>query len=238
MTRRSRTGRRARDYVTTGPCSHGCGGTSDPFKNMGEVASHELVETVTDPDGGSSWLDPSSQSCGEIGDICAGIAGTAAGYTVQKQWSNKQGACVDHDPSVVVNDFTLSLDASTAVAAGASGSAALSASPTTGSNAITISLSVSGLPSGATGTFSASSIMSNASAPLTLKVASSVAPGSYPYAVTASGSGVSHTANGTLKVTPPQNMPDMGAGGADAGSGLALLGGIPFVLLRRRRRRA
>jgi hypothetical protein len=67
------------------------------------VASHELVEAVTDPDVGLAkalaaplaWYDANN---GEIGDICAGHEGKlhagGAIWTVQKQWSNKAHACV------------------------------------------------------------------------------------------------------------------------------------------------
>jgi hypothetical protein len=83
-------------------CDTGCGG-STPFAAVTSVASHELVEAITDPDVGLArrlaaplgWYDASN---GEIGDICAGHEGTvhAGGsvWTVQKQWSNKAQACV------------------------------------------------------------------------------------------------------------------------------------------------
>jgi hypothetical protein len=83
-------------------CDIGCGGGA-PFAAVTSVASHELVEATTDPDVGLAkrlaaplaWYDRNN---GEIGDICAGHDGTlrAGGsvWTVQKQWSNKAGACV------------------------------------------------------------------------------------------------------------------------------------------------
>ena len=83
-------------------CDTGCGGGS-PFAAVTSVASHELVEAVTDPDVGLAhglaaplaWYDAAN---GEIGDICAGHDGklhaSGAVWTVQKQWSNKASACV------------------------------------------------------------------------------------------------------------------------------------------------
>ena len=83
-------------------CDTGCGGGS-PFAAVTSVASHELVEAVTDPDVGLArglaaplaWYDAAN---GEIGDICAGHEGKlragGAVWTVQKQWSNKASACV------------------------------------------------------------------------------------------------------------------------------------------------
>ena len=83
-------------------CDTGCGGGS-PFAAVTSVASHELVEAVTDPDVGLArglsaplaWYDAAH---GEIGDICAGHEGKlragGAVWTVQKQWSNRAAACV------------------------------------------------------------------------------------------------------------------------------------------------
>ena len=85
-------------------CDTGCG-TSTPFGNQTSVASHELIEAVTDPGYGLAtvfgpplaWYD---QFNGEIGDICTAIQGslsTSTGtYTVQKEWSNQKNACIVH----------------------------------------------------------------------------------------------------------------------------------------------
>jgi hypothetical protein len=82
-------------------CNGGCGG-STVTNNTDSVASHELVEATTDPAVGLAtvfgpplgWYDqPDNQ---EIGDLCNAQQGTTAGFTVQKEWSNRNGACVDH----------------------------------------------------------------------------------------------------------------------------------------------
>jgi hypothetical protein len=88
------------DIGQTG-CNGGCGG-STVTNNTDSVASHELVEATTDPAVGLAtvfgpplgWYDqPDNQ---EIGDLCNAQQGTSAGFTVQKEWSNRNGACVDH----------------------------------------------------------------------------------------------------------------------------------------------
>jgi hypothetical protein len=83
-------------------CDAGCG-SSTAFHNMSSVASHELIETVTDPDVGiattlSSPLAWYNNTYGEIGDICNGQQGAVVGtdgvtYTVQTEWSNSKSAC-------------------------------------------------------------------------------------------------------------------------------------------------
>jgi hypothetical protein len=83
-------------------CSNICG-TSTVFGNYTSVTSHELSETITDPDVGIAtsfaaplaWYDPNN---GEIGDICNQQQGsyTANGttYTIQLEFSNAANDCV------------------------------------------------------------------------------------------------------------------------------------------------
>ncbi|KAJ3333280.1 hypothetical protein HDU76_009767 [Blyttiomyces sp. JEL0837] len=88
-----------------GACYGGCGASSSVFSNLCSVASHELIEAVTDPAVGVAdsmasplgWYDPVEN--GEIGDICNAKQGKIVGgdgitYTVQKQWSNAKQACI------------------------------------------------------------------------------------------------------------------------------------------------
>jgi hypothetical protein len=79
-------------------CSGGCG-MGSAQDNTTSVASHELVEAVTDAAVGLAtefgpplaWYN---EQKGEIGDICNGRQGRVAGFTVQTQWSNAKQACI------------------------------------------------------------------------------------------------------------------------------------------------
>ena len=83
-------------------CDTGCG-TSTPFNNWTSVASHELIEAVTDAGVGlaSTYASPLAwynKTYGEIGDICNAQQGTFTGkdgvvYTIQKEWSNSTSTC-------------------------------------------------------------------------------------------------------------------------------------------------
>ncbi|HXU69936.1 MAG TPA: hypothetical protein VN947_11440 [Polyangia bacterium] len=183
------------------------------------VASHELVEAVTDPNG-AGWID-NNQQCGEIGDICVGQPGTAAGFTVQLEWSNKEGKCIDHDPNVVFNDFGLTLNPTmTTAPAGGSATASVQAMPTTGAQPQTVALTVDALPAGVTGTFASPSIQSNAATMLTLTVAPSMAPGSYTFNVTGkAGNGAHHVIGGMLTVTASSGGGEGGGAGNGTGGG-------------------
>jgi hypothetical protein len=93
------------DLVDT-DCAQGCGGDSAQ-ENTTAVASHEMVEAITDPaigiappDGPSAapmaWYNDTS---GEIGDICNAQHGHQGSFTVQLQWSNHQRKCVASGPA-------------------------------------------------------------------------------------------------------------------------------------------
>jgi hypothetical protein len=194
------------------------------FDRLTIVASHELVEAVTDPNG-MGWLD-NNQACGEIGDICVGQPGKAAGFTVQLEWSNKNAKCIDHDANVVFNDFALALvPAAATAAAGGSASVEVAAMPTTGSQPVALTLTAESLPVGVTGTFASPSVQSNASTMLTLAVAPTLAPGSYPYSVTGkAANGAHHTATGMLTVQPA--APDPGGGTGEGGGANGGVGGV------------
>jgi hypothetical protein len=86
------------------------------------VASHELIESITDPDVGLvtdwgpplSWYDPYvPQSGAEIADICQMFGdpgGSVSGYAVAAGWSNLQGQCATSGPvrSISVGNATMS----------------------------------------------------------------------------------------------------------------------------------
>ena len=88
-------------------CSTGCG-SGTTFDQATNVTSHELSESVTDPDVGPAttfarplaWID---QANGEIGDICvaveASVVANSTAYTVQQEFSNLQNNCVAAPPT-------------------------------------------------------------------------------------------------------------------------------------------
>jgi hypothetical protein len=114
-------------------------------------------------------------------------------------------------------DFTLSSSGPLNIQAGSSGTTTIFAAPSNGFNA-TLTLSASGLPSGATANFVGPTIQGGSgSSNLTVTVGANVPAGSDTAAVTATGGGVTHTLNVPLTVT---------TGGGGGGSELMVDGGF------------
>jgi hypothetical protein len=65
------------------------------------VVSHEISESVTDPDLATGWYD---QSGDEIGDICRFDYSTFDGYQIEEIFSQKACACVGAGPGTHVAD--------------------------------------------------------------------------------------------------------------------------------------
>jgi hypothetical protein len=69
------------------------------------VFSHELVESVTDPEGSAITGTGCNQGgwC-EIGDVCTGNTAVINGVTVQRYWSQVDGQCVVPTDAIVKQD--------------------------------------------------------------------------------------------------------------------------------------
>ncbi len=88
--------------VASGACSFGCGSDGNAFNNSTSIASHELLEAVTDgfPTPGDKPAFPQAWNTSdgmEIGDLCAQVNTTlttaSRTYVVQQQWDNATTAC-------------------------------------------------------------------------------------------------------------------------------------------------
>ncbi|HEY2749632.1 MAG TPA: hypothetical protein VGL86_33660 [Polyangia bacterium] len=215
--------------MDAGDCNQGCGPPG--FASFTDVSSHELIEAVTDPDG-SGWYDTgapdsSANNCGEIGDICAvggtEETGTVGGFIVQKEWSNKNNACITTDPNAVLNDFTVAASpAEVMVPVGGSATTTVTLTKKTGV-AEPVSLTATP-PTGLTASFSPASVTSDAgSSMLTLTASPMLTAGTMlTLTVKGTGSAVSEMATVNVTVVAPADMAmasSGGSGGSGGGSG-------------------
>ncbi len=189
-------------------CATGCGaGTA--FNNQTSVASHELIEAVTDAEVGIAtvvgpplaWYDSTN---GEIGDICNASQGSIVGtdgftYTVQQEFSNSSNACIT--TKTVAADFGVAVSPTSAtVAAGGTKTVTVSTSAIGGSTQ-SITLTATGLPAGVTALFSPASVTAGGSSTMTLTAAAGAAAATATVSVKGTSGTTSHTASLALTVT-------------------------------------
>jgi hypothetical protein len=196
------------DMAPGSGCNTGCGNNSNWFNNQTSVASHEMVEAITDAAVGLAttygpplaWYD---QTNGEIGDICNATQGSLPGtnYIVQKEWSNSHNACI---VSVAAsNDFSISLSPSSQTVNDGGTVTYTVATAINSGSAQTVNLSIAGLPAGVTASFSPASMPSGSSSTLTLTAAANAASASATFTVTAAGASSTHAATANLTVSAP-----------------------------------
>jgi len=216
--------------VTQAPCKGGCGSSTNQFNNLTSVSSHELIEAVTDPDGGTSWYDRNN-SCnptGEIGDICNAQQGTVGSYTVQKEWSNSQGACIATNPNVSVNDFTMAANPTmVSVPQGGMATVMVSLTKTAGMSETVMLTATAPAQSGLVASLSPTSAASdNGKSTLTITASPTAMLGSAgDVTIKGAGSIANPTATVAVTVTAPPDMamsPDLAmppSGGGSGGTG-------------------
>ncbi|WP_194894231.1 S53 family peptidase [Catenulispora pinisilvae] len=139
----------------------------------------------------------SNGSCGTV--ICN--AGTGwDGPTGVGTPNGVSGFASGTTPPPPSNDFSVSLSpASGSVNPGSSATATVGTKVTAGS-AVTVQLSASGLPSGASAGFSPTSVSAGASSTLTISTSGSTPAGTYPVTVTGTAGSTTHSATYSLTV--------------------------------------
>jgi hypothetical protein len=186
-------------------CSSGCG-NSTVFNNYTSVASHELIEAVTDADVGIAttfaaplaWMD---QNNGEIGDICNGqqasFVANGTTYTVQLEFSNAANNCVNF-PATATPNFSLSASpTSVTVTQGSSGSSTITETPSGGFTG-SVTLSASGLPSGVTAAFGTNP--TTGTSVVTFTASATATTGTSTVTITGTSGTLSHTTSVSLTV--------------------------------------
>ena len=162
--------------------------------------------TGSDPDGtvaAYSWTfpggSPGSSSVAAPGNVTYSTPGTyVASFTVT---DNVGATSQPATRTITVPDFSLSATpASRSILAGAGTTYTATVTPGTGFSG-TVTFNVSGLPSGASGSFNPASVNASGSTMLSVSTSASTPAGSYPLTITGTSGPVSHTVNVTLVVT-------------------------------------
>ena len=188
------------------------GTITSPASDVTITAGQSVVYSGTgsDPDGtisAYSWSfpggNPSSSNLANPGSVTyANVGSYVTAFTV----TDNAGLTDPKPPTRTITvqpvppDFSLSATpASQSVVQG--GGTSFTAT-VTGANGFsgTVGLGVSGLPSGASGSFNPASIATSGSSTLSVSTSTSIPVGSYPLTITATSGALTHTANVTLVV--------------------------------------
>ena len=123
------------------------------------------------------------------------------GYDGPTGLGTPNGAAAFGPGSAPTNDFSISVSPSSATVTAGSGTSATVSTATAAGSAQPVSLSASGLPSGATASFLPSSVTSGSSSTLTISTSSSTAAGMYTVTITGAGSSATHSTSFALTVS-------------------------------------
>jgi hypothetical protein len=161
--------------------------TSGAFPNSYPYANPGALWDVTT--GSTASCSPAYLCTGEVG------------YDGPTGLGTPKGAAAFGPGSTGSNDFSISVSPSSATVTAGSGTSTTVSTATTSGSAQTVSLSASGLPSGATAAFSPSSVTSGGSSTLTISTSSSTAAGTYTVTITGTGSSATHSTSFALTVS-------------------------------------
>jgi hypothetical protein len=238
------------DMQSGSGCDTGCG-TGSVFGNYTSVLSHEIAETITDADVGLAttngpplaWYDNTN---GEIGDICNASQTSFAGsdgqtYILQTLWSNAQSKCVG--PHAPASDFSVS--ANPAALTIKSGQTTTVTSTTVSTQVVSgnpesITLSVTGVPSGVGAAFNPTSVTTGGSSVLSFTTPPNILLPQGPYHVTVTGTpttgasgftpGAAQTSDFAIAVGPSPMTLTKGSGVSLAVTTAAIYGAQPVSL--------
>jgi hypothetical protein len=126
-------------------------------------------------------------------------------------------------------DFSLSATpANQSVVAGSTTSYSVTITPTGGFNS-SLALGVSGLPSGANGTFSPNN-QPMTSSTLSVTTTTGTPPGSYPLTITGTSGALTHTTSVTLTVTGPPPPPDFSLSASPSSQSVKHGGSVTYAV--------
>jgi PKD repeat protein len=205
---------------TSGPVSHSANVTLTVSANLPPTASivspatNATInpgETVSfsgsgsDPEGGAvtyAWAfpggSPASATQANAGNVTYATPGSYVASLIVRDAGGM--ASVAATRTITVSDFGLSASpASQTITQGGSAGYTVTVAGGSGFSGV-VSFSVTGLPVGATPSFSQPTVTASGSTTLTVTTSASILPGSYPLTIKGTSGPVSHTANVTLIV--------------------------------------
>lgn len=179
---------------------------TDPLNTLAQGESTLFAGTGSQTGTGNRWGDYSALSVDPVDDCTFWYTSEYYAITTSFNWHTRIGTFKFPGCGGVITgaDFSLSASpSSVSVAQGGSGTTTVTVTPQNGFTG-SVMLSVTGLPTGATGTFGTNP--TTGTSLLTLSAAATVSAGTYPLTVTGTGNGLTHTTSVSLVVTAPFSL--------------------------------
>jgi subtilase family serine protease len=158
------------------------------------------------PSGVTASFSPSSVNSGSSSTLTF-TASSAAAAGISSITITGTGASGTHTATLTLsvtpaaaNDFSVSVSPTSGSVNAGSGTSATVSTAVTSGPAQSVSLSASGLPTGATASFSPSSVTAGGSSTLTISTASSTPAGTYTVTITGTGASATHATSFALTV--------------------------------------
>jgi subtilisin-like proprotein convertase family protein len=190
----------------------------DTLGVMGQGEATLIAGTGSQNANLTRWGDYSSMNIDPTDDCTFWYAQEYMGTSGSFNWRTRIGTFKFPTCGAQTNDFSISVTpASQTVAAGSSTTYTVSTAVTAGA-AQTVTLSVSGLPTGVTGSFNPTSVTAGGSSTLTLTVAAGTAAGTTNFTITGAGTSVTHTTNASVTVTNQNQAPTVSITSPASGS--------------------
>ncbi|MCG5212809.1 M28 family peptidase [Streptosporangium soli] len=158
----------------------------------------------------STWRYNTARSASVAAAVELYGAGSVECATTKAAWSAVSVPAQTGEPTCQAtgNDFSLSLNPATGTVAPGQSVTSTVGTQTTSGSAQTVTLTASGLPSGATASFAPASVTSGNSSTMTINAGASTPTGTYTVTVTGTAASGPHTATFTLRVGDGPNPTD------------------------------
>lgn len=191
---------------------------SDALGTMGQGEATLVAGTGSQTGGLTRWGDYSSMNIDPVDDCTFWYTQEYMGASGSFNWHTRVGTFKFGNCGAVADDFSVAPSpTSQTVAAGASTTYTINTAVISGA-AQNIALSVTGLPAGASGTFSPTSVTAGGSSTLTVTVAAGTAASTTQFTITGTGSSATHTASASLTITNNNVPPTVSITSPTAGS--------------------
>ena len=199
----------------------------DALGTMGQGEATIVAGTGSQTGTLTRWGDYSSLNIDPTDDCTFWYTQEYMGASGTFNWRTRVGTFKFPTCGTVTNDFSITITpASQTVAAGSSTTYTVATAVTAGA-AQTVNLSVSGLPSGVTGTFNPTSVTAGASSTLTVTAATTTGAGTTNFTVTGASASATHNASASVTVTNNNQAPTVAITSPTAGSTVS--GTIPVT---------